>query len=103
MTIRHMNILLVEDQPEACALLQDIAQQVYPAAHTTHCPTVAHALMRVDEAWDLALIDLRLLDGSGLEVLRRFKQCHPEVPAVVTTLFSDDASVFGALQAGADG
>ena len=26
MTIRHMNILLVEDQPEACALLQDIAQ-----------------------------------------------------------------------------
>ena len=57
----------------------------------------------VDESWDLALIDLRLLDGSGLEVLRRFKQCHPEVPAVVTTLFSDDASVFGALQAGADG
>jgi DNA-binding NarL/FixJ family response regulator len=59
--------------------------------------------MQVQRPWALALIDLRLLDGSGIDVLRAFKTHHAEVPAVVTTMFSDDASVFGALQAGADG
>ena len=57
----------------------------------------------MDRDWSLALIDLRLLDGSGLDVLRRFKQVHPDVPAIITTMYSDDASVFAALQAGADG
>jgi DNA-binding NarL/FixJ family response regulator len=95
--------LLVEDQPDAQTMLESIVQQVYPGAVITACSTVAHALMQVQRPWTLALIDLRLLDGSGLEVLRAFKTHHAEVPAVVTTMFSDDASVFGALQAGADG
>ena len=96
-------ILLVEDQPDAQQMLESIVQQVYPGAVTTACATVAHALMQVGRPWSLALIDLRLLDGSGVDVLRAFKARHAEVPAVVTTMYSDDASVFGALQAGADG
>ncbi|MFN3375611.1 MAG: response regulator [Burkholderiaceae bacterium] len=97
------SVLLVEDQPDAQKMLESIVQQVYPAAVITACATVAHALMQVQRPWTLALIDLRLLDGSGIDVLRAFKTHHGEVPAVVTTMFSDDASVFGALQAGADG
>ena len=96
-------ILLVEDQPDAQQMLESIVQQVYPGAVSTACATVAHALMQVDRPWSLALIDLRLLDGSGVDVLRAFKARHAQVPAVVTTMYSDDASVFGALQAGADG
>lgn len=101
--VPRTSVLLVEDQPDAQELLEHIVQQVYPGAATTACATVAHAIAQVDRPWSLALIDLRLLDGSGVDVLRAFKARHAEVPAVVTTLYSDDASVFGALQAGADG
>lgn len=93
----------MEDQSDAQQMLESIVQHVYPGAVTTACATVAHALMQVGRPWSLALIDLRLLDGSGVDVLRAFKARHAEVPAVVTTMYSDDASVFGALQAGADG
>lgn len=100
---RVTSVLLVEDQPDAQKMLEGIVQEVYPGAVATVCATVAHALMQVQRSWALALIDLRLLDGLGVDVLRAFKAHHPEVPAVVTTMYSDDASVFGALQAGADG
>jgi DNA-binding NarL/FixJ family response regulator len=100
---RVRSVLLVEDQPEAQKMLESVVHQVYPGAVITACASVADALIQVPRSWSLALIDLRLLDGSGIEVLRAFKIHHAEVPAVVTTLFADDASVFGALQAGADG
>lgn len=96
-------VLLVEDQLDASDLLERLVRQAYGEADITTCITVSHALAQMDRRWSLALIDLRLLDGSGIDVLRRFKQVHPGVPAIVTTMYSDDASVFAALQAGADG
>lgn len=96
-------VLLVEDQLDASELLERLVRQAYGEAEITVCITVSHALAQMDRGWSLALIDLRLLDGSGIDVLRRFKQAHPNVPAIVTTMYSDDASVFAALQAGADG
>ena len=94
---RFTSVLLVEDQPDAQKMLEGIVQEVYPGAVATVCATVAHALMQVQRSWALALIDLRLLDGLGVDVLRAFKAHHPEVPAVVTTMYTDDASVIGAL------
>lgn len=55
------------------------------------------------EPYDLAIVDLGLPDGSGFEVLRAVKSESPGTLCVVATILGDDASIVGALAAGADG
>lgn len=50
--------------------------------------------------FDLALIDLRLPDGSGLDVLRQLRADCPDTICIVTTAMADDSSIVGALSAG---
>jgi DNA-binding NarL/FixJ family response regulator len=52
---------------------------------------------------DVVLMDLRMPRVDGVEATRRIKAQHPSVQIVVLTTFSDDESVFAALQAGARG
>ena len=52
---------------------------------------------------DVVLMDLRMPRVDGVEATRRIKAEHPLVQIVVLTTFSDDESVFAALQAGARG
>ena len=51
----------------------------------------------------LALVDLGLPDGSGIELIREIKQQHPEVEVVVTTIYDDDSHLLDAMAAGAHG
>jgi len=53
--------------------------------------------------FEVALIDLGLPDGSGLDVLRNLRLVRPQTICVVTTVMGDDASIVGALSAGAQG
>lgn len=53
------------------------------------------------EPFKLALIDLELPDGNGMELLTELAQ-YPATK-IVTTLYSDDDHLFPALQCGADG
>jgi DNA-binding NarL/FixJ family response regulator len=62
------------------------------------------ALRLVGEAHpDVVLMDLRMPRVDGVEATRRIKAEHPSVQIVVLTTYSDDESVFAALQAGARG
>ncbi len=62
------------------------------------------AVRLVDEhVPDVVLMDLRMPRVDGVEATRRIKAAHPAVQIVVLTTYSDDESVFAALQAGARG
>jgi DNA-binding NarL/FixJ family response regulator len=52
---------------------------------------------------EVVLMDLRMPRVDGVEATRRIKAAHPRVQIVVLTTYSDDESVFAALQAGARG
>jgi DNA-binding NarL/FixJ family response regulator len=52
---------------------------------------------------DLVLLDIRLPDGSGLEVNRWLAADHPEVRVIVLTMSEDHESVLTALRDGARG
>lgn len=52
---------------------------------------------------DVVLMDLRMPRVDGVEATRRIKLAQPAVQIVVLTTYSDDESVFAALQAGARG
>ena len=50
---------------------------------------------------DVGIIDLRLGDGSGLEVVRSLRKMFPDMGLVVLTMYAGDEQLFGALDAGA--
>lgn len=66
--------------------------------------TVAEALAGIPGAHpDVALLDLRLPDGSGVEVCRELHVHHPDVRCLMLTSYADDAALVDAIAAGASG
>lgn len=52
---------------------------------------------------DVAVLDGRLPDGSGIEVCRAVRAENPAVRALILTSYDDDQALFAAIMAGADG
>jgi DNA-binding NarL/FixJ family response regulator len=52
---------------------------------------------------DVVLMDLRMPVLDGIQATARMRDRWPAVPVLVLTTFDDDASLFGALRAGAAG
>jgi two-component system, NarL family, response regulator DevR len=52
---------------------------------------------------DVALLDARLPDGSGIDVCRHVRSVDPGIAALVVTSFDDDDALAGAILAGAAG
>jgi DNA-binding NarL/FixJ family response regulator len=97
-------ILIVDDLADARALLRAAVAQAFPGAACVGAENVAEAHARLAEVrFDLALVDLALPDGNGVEVIETLSRCQPGCEAVVATIHDDDDNLFGALQAGARG
>ncbi|MFG6432595.1 response regulator [Roseateles sp. LYH14W] len=98
------HILLLEDIPEIRAWLKALVKQVFANAQITECSRVQDALSLVNgQRFTLALLDLGLPDGSGVEVIAALREKQPEVQSVIVTIHDDDEHLFPALQAGAFG
>lgn len=66
--------------------------------------TAAEGLARIPPTKpDVAIIDVRLPDGNGVEVCREIRSSHPEIACLVLTSFADDEALFDAIMAGASG
>lgn len=96
-------VLLVEDIGETRVWLTGLIRRAFPAANVESAATLRKARPLAARGFDLALIDLGLPDGSGLEIVRQIRAAQLPTLCVVTTVMGDDASVVSALSAGADG
>ena len=97
-------ILLLEDLPEIRAWLKTLALQVFPDAQISEASRIHDALELVSAMrFDVAMVDLGLPDGSGVEVVQALREKQPDVQSVVVTIHDDDEHLFPALQAGAYG
>lgn len=66
--------------------------------------TAQQALDRVGPcAPEVAVLDVQLPDGSGIEVCRELRSAHPELGCLMLTSFSDDEALLDAVVAGASG
>ena len=52
---------------------------------------------------NVAILDVRLPDGDGVEVCREIRSKHPEIACLMLTSFADDEALFSAIMAGAAG
>src|SRR5436305_5863719 len=98
----HMaNLLLIDDHP---GRLPDQVGHVFPApAHRVEIAhTGAEGLQRVaDVRPDVILLDLRLPDQSGLDVLRQLRQIDARIPVVLVTVVRSADSAIEAMRQGA--
>jgi DNA-binding NarL/FixJ family response regulator len=53
--------------------------------------------------FDVALIDLGLPDGNGIDLIREIAATRPEADVMVVTVFGDEAHVLASIEAGATG
>jgi two-component system, NarL family, response regulator DevR len=52
---------------------------------------------------DVAVLDARLPDGSGIDVCRDIRSADPGIKALILTSYQDDEALFSAIMAGAAG
>jgi two-component system, NarL family, response regulator DevR len=66
--------------------------------------TAAEALARIPAVRpDVAVLDARLPDGSGIDVCRDIRSRLPDVRCVILTSYDDNDAIFAAVMAGASG
>ena len=66
--------------------------------------TAEEALARIPATRpDVAVLDVRLPDGNGVEVCREIRSRHPEIQCLMLTSYADDEALFDAIMAGASG
>jgi DNA-binding NarL/FixJ family response regulator len=64
--------------------------------------TVAGAIQELSRHKpDVVILDVRLPDGSGLDVARQVRQVRDDIGIVVLTMYAGDEQLFDALEAGA--
>jgi len=93
-------VLVVDDDPGMCAVLQDGLQA---RGFDVTTKTVAEEALAaaVSSEFDVVLTDLRMRGTSGLELCRRIHELRPDVSVVVVTAFGNFDTAIGAIRAGA--
>ncbi|MEW5838933.1 MAG: response regulator transcription factor [Pseudomonadota bacterium] len=98
--------LILEDLPESRHWLTQALIQSFPGIEViSSVGTVLEAkqVIKAGLRPDIALIDLGLPDGSGIEVIQALGQHSAKTLCVVASIFDDDKHIFPALRAGAHG
>jgi two-component system response regulator PilR (NtrC family) len=92
--------LVVDDEPRIVELHSLTLKRM--GINVLSAQTVADAAARVQEQnIDFCLTDLKLPDGTGLEVLTAVQEAQPETPVAVITAFGDIDTATEALKLGA--
>ena len=102
---QSLNVLLIEDDPAACRLVErtlscsdepidyivDVAHNLKTAEHYLQCKN-----------FDSVLLDLQLPDSTGIDSLVRIKKLNPDLPVIVLSEISDHKTCMQAIKEGAD-
>ena len=101
MTVR---IFLLDDHEVVRRGLRELLEAEDDLEVVGEADTAETALQRIPPTRpDIAVLDVRLPDGDGVEVCREIRSRHPEVQCLMLTSFADDDALFSAIMAGAAG
>ena len=99
----HKSALLLEDNEFDAAITQELLEKCcktqYRVTRTTNLREAVAALSRTD--FEVALVDMDVLDSAGLDTVRETVKANPDVPIVVLTGHDDTTTATAALRIGA--
>ncbi len=99
MTTRQ-RALIVDDEPDIRELLEiTLGRMKLDTRSARNVKEAREWLAR--EPFDLCLTDMRLPDGSGLDLVQHIQQRHPQVPVAMITAYGSLETAINALKAGA--
>ncbi|MDR0362850.1 MAG: sigma-54 dependent transcriptional regulator [Planctomycetota bacterium] len=98
--VRERSILLVDDHDATRETLTEVIRDL---GHTVvEAANFEEAVARIEEReYDLVLTDLKLPDGSGMDIMKRLKKIHPETPVVMITGHATIENAIDATRLGA--
>jgi two-component system response regulator AtoC len=94
------SVLVIDDERNIRTLVARVLGEDQVEVHTS--ATGKEGLELADEVSpDLVLLDLRLPDTDGIQVLRELRSRHPEVAVIIITAFGQVESAVAAIKSGA--
>jgi DNA-binding NarL/FixJ family response regulator len=98
-------VLLVEDDPGVRRRLEGLLRQLgYRADALVFAASLAEArALLTDQPVALALVDLGLPDGSGIDLVAELNAANPGLPILVISAWSTQDAILESLRAGAAG
>jgi two-component system response regulator DevR len=97
-------VFLLDDHEIVRRGLRELLEGEEGFAVVGEAGTAEEALARIPATNpEVAVLDVRLPDGNGVEVCREIRSRHPEVRCLMLTSFADDEALFSAILAGAAG
>lgn len=93
-------VLIVDDEPDIRELLALTLSRMKLDSSGAETIQEAKALLGAGR-FDLCLTDMRLPDGSGIELIRHMQENYPSIPVAMITAHGNMSSAIEALKAGA--
>jgi len=99
-----LRVLLVDDHEVVRSGVRALLQATEDIIVTAEASSVREAIDEADRTRpDVVVMDVRLIDGSGIEATREIRAKHPKMQVVMLTSFADDEALFASIMAGASG
>ena len=93
-------VLLVDDEPDLCMLMQMTLSRMGIKTHMAHHLKQAQHFLG-EYSYDACITDFNLPDGNGLELVKYVNQHYPKTPIAVLTAYANMEIAIAALKAGA--
>ena len=99
-----IRVFLLDDHEMIRRGISDLLEAEPDIAVVGEAGTAAEALRRIPAVQpDVAILDARLPDGSGIDVCRDIRSSTPQMRCLILTSYDDNDAVFAAVMAGAAG
>jgi two-component system, NarL family, response regulator DevR len=99
-----IRVFLLDDHEIVRRGLRDMLEAAGGFEIVGEAGTAEEALGRIPATRpQVAVLDVRLPDGDGVEVCREVRSRHPEIHCLMLTSYADDEALFEAIMAGAAG
>jgi len=97
-------VFLVDDHEVVRRGVADLINAETDLEVVGEASTIKQAMGRIAATLpDVAVLDVRLPDGSGIDLCRDIRSAHPDVRCLMLTAYDDDQATYTAVLAGASG
>jgi two-component system, NarL family, response regulator DevR len=104
MDVAPLRVMLVDDHEVVRRGLRQLVSSSEDLDVVAEANSVRTAITEAGRARpDVIVMDVRLVDGSGIEATREIRSTYPDIKVLMLTSFADDEAVMASILAGASG